>query len=388
MARIRRKNYDQLLASVRNRRSDFDGYGNLQKSVLTESFKKPTLPETVKYVYESMEPVGQEYTNKTFEEAARVENQIRAGITAARGVITDVVFEYQGSVPSDTHIKVHSDLDILVIHDRFYYGVPNVAPKIDYEGKPYEELKELRLNAFNRLTSSFPAAEVKNDKPKCIQISGGSLKRKFDVLVCSRFNSQEYVNTRVTHLRAISLYNMSSDTCHEDHPFTHIYEVDKKDTNFYVRGNLRRIVRLLKSLKMDADKKIELSSFMITSIMYHMEDSKFYVSNDKLSQLLVNASLHLDKVLSNENYRLQLKSPNKKENLFVSGDSKVLTEVRKLKNELDVTIADLADDFKDMDAQLDLRRFEKGGVIAEGYSDLNSQYGVLNSASIRYSNIY
>lgn len=388
MAGIRRKNYDQLLANVRNRRSDFDVYGTLQKSVLTESFKKSVLPETIKYVYESMEPVGEEYTNKTYAEAARVENQIRAGIIAAKGIITDVVFEYQGSVPSDTHIKVHSDLDILVIHDRFYYGVPSVVPKIDYGGKPYEELKELRLNAFNRLTSSFPAADVKNNKPKCIQISGGSLKRKFDVLICSRFNSQEYVDTRASHLRAISLYNMGSDACHEDHPFTHIYEVDRKDANFYVRGNLRRIVRLLKSLKMDADKKIDLSSFMITSIMYHMEDSKFYVSSDKLSQLLVNASLHLDKILSSENYRLQLKSPNKKENLFVAGDSKVLTEIRKLKNELDVTIADLADDFKDIDAQLGLRRFENGGIITEGYPDLNSQYGVLNGASIRYSNTY
>ena len=381
---MRRKDYDQLLANVRNRRSDFDNYGILQKSVLTESFRKQNLPETVKYVYESMQSVGQEYTDKTFEEAGRVQRQIKEAVKTANGVINDVTFDYQGSVPLNTHIKVHSDLDILVIHDRFYYGATRIVPRIDYTGKPYEELQALRTTIFNRLSSSFYAANVYNEKPKCIQISGGSLKRKFDILVCSRFNSQEYIDTNEEHLRAISIYSSNSNSCQEDHPFNHIYEVDKKDNSFYVRGNLRRIVRLLKSLKVDADQKIDLSSFMITSIMYHMDDLKFYLPEDKLSELLVNTSLHLDKILSDETYRLSLKSPNKKEDLFQRGNTVVLSEIRKLKNELDITIADLADDFKEIDSRLGLRTFEKGGVIIQNQSDLEIQRRILSSATFRY----
>jgi hypothetical protein len=337
----------------------------------------------VKYVYESMEPVGDEYTQKTYTEAARVENQIKAGIASSKGVIKEVAFEYQGSVPLNTHIKVHSDLDILVVQDRFYYGVPFVAPRIDYLGKPFEELKELRSNIFDRLTSSFPAAAVRNKKPKCIEISGGSLKRKFDILICSRFNTKEYVDTRAHNHKAISLYNLDSNNCQEDHPFSHMYEVDKKDTNISVRGNLRRIVRLLKSIKMDADVEVNLSSFMITSIMFHMDNNKFNVGNDKLSELLVNTSLHLNEVITDEALRKSLRSPNKKEPLFPDSDNSVLSEVKKLKSALDIVIEDLADDFKDMSSKVNIRALDRV-ILNESYADLGSKYKILNTAQFSY----
>ncbi|GEM_PF-446467 len=388
MAGTRIKNYDKLLEKVKNRRSDFDIQGKFQKSILTESFSKSGIPKTIKYVYESMEPVTDEYTQKTFSEAERVQSQITDGIRTAGGVIQSVKFDYQGSVPSNTHIKVHSDLDILVIHDEFYYGDPMVAPKIPYYGEPYKELKELRTNIFNRLSSRFYAATVSNEKPKCIQISGGSLQRKFDVLVCSRFNSQEYVTTKFDHLRAISLYDNNANSCQEDHPFKHIYAVNKKDSLFYIDGNFKKVVRLLKSLKVDADVFIDLSSFMITSVMYHMSDLEYMAMDDKMSTLLVNSSGHLDKILTNKEYREKLMSPNGEEPLFKGDYTHTLTEIRKLKKELDTTIIDLAKDLQEIDSHVSRQQLEKAGPAYDDAYMMNRAYNVLNESQMNYHTIY
>ncbi len=64
------------LADLRARKSDF----LLNEAVLSKSFSKSELPENVRYVFESMRKIDHEYTNKTYEEAKRVENQIRNGV--------------------------------------------------------------------------------------------------------------------------------------------------------------------------------------------------------------------------------------------------------------------------------------------------------------------
>ncbi|MBO0938705.1 hypothetical protein J2I47_19295 [Fibrella sp. HMF5335] len=388
MASVKRKNYNQLLTNIRNRRTEYDSNGRLENSILTQSFEKADIPETIKYVYESMESVDNDYTKKTYEEAERVQSQITAGLISAKGVIQDVIYDYQGSVPTDTHIKIHSDLDILVIHDVFYHGVSLTSPFIPYTGDPIKEMKEMRTNIYNRLTSTFYKAKVRNDKAKAIQISGGSLKRKFDILVCSRYNTLEYVSSRQDHLRAIKLYDNELEDFQEDHPFYHIYKVNEKNNSLKVRGNLKRMIRLLKNIKADSNLNIEISSFLITSIMYNMDEQYYNVDNIRLHQLLVNASLHLTKILEQEAFRKSLISPNGKELLFTSKNQTVVLEIIKLKRELDITIADLADDFKEVYPFLDKQELQKGDILIENNANLNESYKVLNQAPYFYSLTY
>lgn len=376
-----RKDYNQLLTNLTNRRTEFDEYGAFQKSILTESFNRKDLPETVRYVYESMQEVPVEYTEKTKSEAQRVQNQITDGLRYSGGVITTALYEYQGSVPSDTHIKVHSDLDILVIHSKFHYGVSEVVPRVGYSGDALVEMKEMRTNIFNRLSSSFPKAKVSDAKDKAIQISGGSLQRKFDILVCSWHNSQEYIQSKQSHLRGISLYDKRANSCLEDYPFLHIYEVNRKDNSALVSGNFKKLVRLLKSIKMDSDRKINLSSFLITSVLYHMDDVLYWVASNKEATLLTNAGTYLQRIISDQSFRRSLQSPNKKEMLFSSNDGEIVAEIEKLKNELDTIIADLADDFIEKRYIInESRSFEKGG----GIYALTSSYDTLRNATFSY----
>lgn len=368
MANLRRKNYDELLSNVRARRTAYDERGFVSEAVLTKSFSDTSLPKSVKYIHESMEEVGPEYTAKTYAEAERVQNQITKAVAASDGVIRTVNFEHQGSVPTGTHIKVHSDLDILVLHGVFHYGTSEYVPRQIYQGNALDDMKELRTNVYNRLKTTYWQANVSNEKDKAVQIEGGSLKRKFDIIFCSWHNTPEYYSSRKMHERGISLYDKGKHSSLEDYPFSNIYRVGLKDDSPIVNGNLRRAIRLLKSVKMDATPAVGLNSFIITSTLYNMPDSDLYALSDHLSTLPVNISLYLDKVIDDENYRLSLKSPNGTENVYQRGDAATLRELKRLKLELDEVIADAAADFQEMYSDL------RGTTISKGYSDTGSVF--------------
>jgi len=55
---------------------------------------------------------GPEYTRRTIEERTRVEKQLDEGY---RNLTLAVQFDYQGSVTNDTHIRAHSDVDLLTV---------------------------------------------------------------------------------------------------------------------------------------------------------------------------------------------------------------------------------------------------------------------------------
>ena len=372
MATPRRKNYDELLSNVRARRTAYDERGLFSKAVLTESFSNNSLPKSVKYIHESMEEVGSEYTEKTYAEAERVQNQITKAVAASEGVIKSVNFEHQGSVPTGTHIKVHSDLDILVLHGRFHYGTSEYVPRNIYQGDALDDMKQLRTNVYNRLKTTYWQANVSNEKDKAVQIEGGSLKRKFDIIFCSWHNTPEYLASRRMHERGISLYDQGKHSALEDYPFSNIYRVGLKDDSPLVNGNLRRAIRLLKSIKMDATPVVGLNSFIITSTLYNMPDSDLHALSDHLSTLPVNVSLYLDKVINDEAYRLSLKSPNGTENVYKQGDAATLRELKRLKSELDEIIADAAADFQEMYSDL------KENILSKGYSNTGSVF--LNEA--------
>ncbi len=60
-----------------------------------------------------MNGVEQSYTERSKEAGERVKNHLKE-------TLNDVVYRYQGSVMTNTHIKGNSDIDLLVITDKFY----------------------------------------------------------------------------------------------------------------------------------------------------------------------------------------------------------------------------------------------------------------------------
>ncbi len=103
--------------------------------------------------------------------------------------------------------------------------------------------------------------------------------------------------------------------------------------NQILNDNFRRLIRLLKSLKMDAEPIIELSSFMITSVIYHMSDADLTVNMNNSTRLLVNASKHLAKLIDDQVYRQSLSSPNAQEKLFSDDETQKVAQFRRLKTE-------------------------------------------------------
>jgi hypothetical protein len=358
------KNYEQRLSRLQNRKTD----NLLNKANLTESFTKKELPETIRYVFEGMESIAAEYTTDTYLEANRVKNQIEKGLDYG----VSVSFEEQGSVPLNTHIKVHSDLDIVVVHGNFHTVERPQTVLVPYTGDSLADLKNLRSNIRRTLSSAFPAAKVDDTKAKAISICEGSLTRKFDVIISSWFDTNEYARTGQKKDRALYIYDNKEKDRFLDFPFSHMARVMDKANGAY-NDNFRRLIRFLKNLKMDAEPIIGLSSFLITSIYYHMPDSDFSVLKTNSTKLLINASRHLDRVLSDPGYRKALFSPNGTELLFALDDDYKVGELHRLKKELDETIHDVAE-------ELESSRYLITQPLSYGYS-LNE---ILEKANVHY----
>lgn len=68
--------------------------------------------DVVQYVKKAMCAVDENYTRKTKEAGEAAKNHLK-------GELCNVSFEYQGSVMTDTHIRGASDIDLLVLCDKF-----------------------------------------------------------------------------------------------------------------------------------------------------------------------------------------------------------------------------------------------------------------------------
>jgi hypothetical protein len=327
-----KKNYTQRLEKLKKRRLD----DQIQKAVFSESFSDIRISESVKYALESMSPINPSYTKNTYVASEKIKNNLTKELNN-KGLT--VVYRHQGSVETDTHIKLHSDIDILVFTEKYHSMEPPLTPLSPYKGDPLADLKELRQECYNVLNSTYN--QVDNSKAKSIQVFPTNPKRKVDVVPANWVNTQEYQTTSNEKYRGVHIYDKDNHSRQKDFPFMHIANVKVK--NVSVNGGLAKLVRLLKTLKVDADYEINLSSFEITSIVYDMENHSLNKPKYQELLLLNEGSRQLDKVITNKLYRESLKSPNGKEIVFGTSETKIV-ELIKLKLELDELIEDITEE--------------------------------------------
>ena len=220
-----------------------------------EAYDRIQDDEVIKYVVGTMQPIDKEYTKKTFEEGDRIKNQLSGELVA---LAEQVDFRYQGSVSNDTHVRVHSDLDLLVIEKAFETIEPPTKPLVVYTGDPLAELSKLRKGCASVLRRKFPAVKVDDSPGKCVALSGGSLKREIDVVIANWWNTVFYQEYGNEILRGVRIFDSSTNQRHENKPFLHNFRIDNRDQDF--SGNLRKVIRFLKSLKYDADTKLEFQA--------------------------------------------------------------------------------------------------------------------------------
>lgn len=281
---------------------------------LNEVYKRLAEIESVKYAIGAMQPIEHTYTANTIAEGDRVKNQLKEGLTAHQ---IGVEFRYQGSVTSDTHIRAHSDIDLLAIHQAFYSLEPPLQPSIPYLGDPLSDLTAMRGAAIRVLRSSFPAVTVDDSRGKAIALSGGSLRREIDVVIANWYDTIDYERTKQEYVRGVMILDASKAERITNKPFLHNERLDGRDRQ--VGGMLRRLIRLLKSLKYDADSDPEISSYDIAGIAYRMPDSLLAVPRDQELLLVRNAEVYLRYLIESPIERARLMVPNEMRLIFGTG---------------------------------------------------------------------
>jgi hypothetical protein len=302
-----------------------------------EAFESLAEPPNVKYALGSMQPVGADYTKKSYEEGNRVRDRLIEGFQH----VTRVAFDYQGSVPLDVHIRGNSDVDLLLLNNEFVTHdatAPQYKAYGPYYGKaPVDELLHLRSEAAAILTRRYYAAQVDTTGAKSIRLSGGSLERDIDVVPSHWHDTTDYVRTGDKTAREVFIYDAKNHQSLNNRPFLHIKHVAEKCDQH--RGSLRKVIRLLKNLRADASPEIELSSYDIAAIAWHMSTQALTVPFGVELLLVDRAKQHLALIITQESYRNLLCVPDGSRKIFDNASK--LTATLRLYHHLDCLANDI-----------------------------------------------
>jgi hypothetical protein len=310
---------------LRKRRQDPDEV--VAKSIY-EVYDRISEDEAVKYAIGAMQPIDPDYTANTYKECDRVQNQISTGLDRA-GLGAE--FRHQGSVETNTHIRAHSDIDLLVIEERFYSLEPPLRPTSPYTGDVLRELAQLRGVCERTLISAFPEADVDVSGGKAIAISGGSLRRKVDVVVSNWWDTVDYNNSRQEWQRGVHILDQHVPKRIPNRPFEHIKLLNDKDAA--TSGCLRKAIRLLKSLKYDSDGSVTISSYDIAALGYAIPAENLFIPSG-YDLRIVDVIFDFLNTMVERPYVLEtLEVPNRTRRIISDGGA-TLTQVRALRDEV------------------------------------------------------
>lgn len=291
--------------------------------------------EAVKYLAGAMEPVDQKYTDATIREGDRVWNHVINGLVEKSRKADKA---YQGSVTKNTHIRAHSDIDLLVVETRFHTLEPPQKPANPYKGDTLRDLIEIREISALKLRKEFPKAEVDESKAKAINISGGSLLRTVDVVVANWYHTVRFSETNETLWRGIQVLDVQKQTREADQPFLHGAWLDHKDNE--AQGNCKRLIRLIKSLKYDSEDRVTMSSFDIESLVFRMPSQQMQRPRGEEIQLAQACQNWLISVETNQTLRENLEVPDGKRKIFAEGKA-TLGQLTALRKEFGVLLSEI-----------------------------------------------
>lgn len=327
-------NFSERLKKMKNRRQGTAEINRLLEGLESfgvdirgiEDYETLDENEAIRYVIGAMAPVSPESTQTSISEGERVADTL-IGLLQTVGIDTER--RMQGSVALDIHIEGHSDVDMLIIkHGLVTYHSPalnETAYTPSSDTRTMEEIvQEIRLESENKLSSRYHAANVDCTGNKSISISGGSLKRKVDIVPSSWLDTHEYQSTKKEYHRVIRIYDKKAHALLENKPFLHIKNVNDKDT--INSGNLKKVVRLMKNIIADMpdykkSKAKKLSSYDLTGIAYSM-DRELVCPNYLPLLLLENLRSYLAQLQSSFTLRDSLYVPDETRKIF-NDDSKI-----------------------------------------------------------------
>jgi hypothetical protein len=331
-----KKDYNALVRRIKNRTNP----NIINESVLLDKSFSDELRDladkkVLEYIKRAMRGVEPRYTERTLEAGNKVKRHLQNNNSS-------LDYKYQGSVMSNTHIKGHSDIDLVQLSNSFYshekmssfsskYNneyfltesqrrmLLEVINGTSYVGDVNADLKKIRIEAENVLGANYKYVDI--NKPKSIEVKPTNPERIVDVVTASWFKSVDSVVKNDSELKGIQIYDKHKNLrLSVDFPFLKIKLLNDKDKN--VNGRLKKMIRFLKNLKADSDYEIkEISSFDISSICYNIPigeyDTKVYY------ELVIILFSEFRKIINDENYRNSIKSIDGTEDVFRGKPEKV-----------------------------------------------------------------
>jgi hypothetical protein len=327
------------IAMLRARRMDPIGRMTINASGANEVYDRISDPsEAIKYAIGSMQPIDDAYTKSTYEEAERVKQQLQENLPRYRQCCE---FDYQGSVTNNTHIVARSDIDLLTLHSNFISVEPPQKVETPYVGNPVNDLLLLRAASAVILKEKFPNATVDDSGSKSVSIEGGSLRRKVDVVSSNWRDTTAYFQTGMKRDRAIEVLDSRELKRIKNLPFLHNERIHNKDS--VTLGGLRRVIRLLKSIRYDSPRKVNISSYDIASVVYGMDNCRLIVSNGMELILMHNCKVYLDTLATSQTLRDSLDVPNMMRKVFCK-EGACLDGLNDLRRELDLLLGEIERD--------------------------------------------
>lgn len=295
--------------------------------MLSEAYAGLQQSDAVKWTIGAMAPIDRQYTLKTYAEAERVIAQLKSGLATA------CTYDFQGSVTNDTHVEAISDIDVLTLIGAFVILQLPQQPTVPYTGDPVREVLALRQEEVRVLRTRFPGVTVDDTGSKSVALSGGSLQRKVDVVPSNEFHSLEYARSRNHRDLGVQVIDKDTHVRITNFPFLHNAAIDAKDAR--AAGGLRRAIRLMKSLRYDADLD-GISSYDICGIAYNIPDDALSAPKPYELKLVGVCLEYCQFFLNNERARDSLMVPNQTRRVFcaegatVTGLAALTLELSKL----------------------------------------------------------
>lgn len=299
--------YDSVTGTASNREA-------IAKSNIFESLKEP---DGIKYAVIAMTAVDAKDTEISIKEGERVADSLAKSLSG-EGVEVDT--RLQGSVGLNVHIKGYSDVDMLVlVGSTILVERPHVRPGTYLpatDTRPMTEIVgDLRARSERILPKNFPAVDVNVDGPKSIALEGGSLKRKIDIVPATWFHTLAYQKSLLDHDKAVKIFNKADSSFIVNFPFLNRKIIN--DADALVNGNIKRIVRLMKTLQSDSDTEEikKINSFDVLSIAYDMRHLLNIPAYLELA-LVEILRARLEFLMENKSHRELMDTPDKTRKVF------------------------------------------------------------------------
>lgn len=343
------KNYRQLTESIRARINP-DNIA-IQKA-FSDELSTLSYSDVLTFIRVAMKGVEPEYTQKSKDAGERVKEHLLKEMT-------DVTFKYQGSVMTNTHIKGHSDIDLLTICEKFYsYDSSNIKELLNtparrekfrqssieklerevniskYTGNSLEDLKKIRLDSEKILLGVYKICDINHSK--AIKITNLSLNRDVDIVIANWHDDVTSIINDKGDFRGIQIYNKEKNQKEKaDYPFISINRINERSTS--TNGRLKKMIRFLKNVKAISDHEIDLSSFDINAICYDIDPTNY--QNLIIFELVPLLHAQLKSICTNQTHSDRLISVDGREYIF-RGNSTKLDNVKKLLGEVEGVYSD------------------------------------------------